>query len=102
MHSGRKGAGGQIAEASARSAAQEGAVAGAVVSVHPEGLWRHGLGPARQCAGADGTWGKLARRAVDEHARSRRRLDADHSRAWHRVSEGKILKTPAQRRKAHL
>ena len=39
-----------------------------------------GLGPARQRAGADGARRELPRRAVDEHARPRRRHDADAAR----------------------
>ena len=65
---------------SARRAAREGARAGPVVPVHPEGARRHGPRPARQRAGADGARRELSRRAVDEHAGPRRRDDADAAR----------------------
>ena len=85
-----------------RRPAQEGARAGPVVSVHPEGIWRHGAGPARQCAGADGAGRELSRRAVDEHPGPRRRDHADAARARHRASEGEIPQAAAERREAHL
>ena len=102
MHPRGKGIGLKAARRGARQAPGEGARARAVVPVRAEGIWRHGARPARQRAGADGAWRKHAGRAVDEHARPRRRLDDDHSRARHAVPEGEIPKAAAQRRKAHL
>ena len=86
----------------ARRAAHEGARAGPVVSVHPQGIWRHGPWSARQRAGADGARRELSRRAVDEHAGPGRRHDADAAGARHRVSEGEVPQAAAERRKAHL
>ena len=86
----------------ARRTAREGARAGPVVSVHPEGIRRHGAWPARQCAGADGAGREPSRRAVDEHAGSRRRDDADLAAARHRLSEREIPQAAAERREAHL
>src|ERR1700694_113768 len=70
--------------------------------VRAEGIWRHGIGPARQRAGADGARRKHAGRTVDEHPRPRRCLDDDNPRAWHALPEGKILKAAVERREAHL
>ena len=102
MHSGGKGTRHQAARRSAGPAAEEGPRAGPVVPVRAEGIWRHGPRPARQRAGADGARRKHARRALDEHAGARRRLDADDPRPRHRVPEGEIPQAAAQRRQAHL
>src|SRR5207248_3427670 len=96
------GTGRQAVRRGARQAARKGAHARVVVSVRAEGIWRHGTGPARQRAGTDGTRRKHARRTLDEYTGARRRLDDDDPDARHRLSEGKISKTPAQRRQAHL
>ena len=102
MHPGGKGTRHQAARRSARPAARQGPRARPVVPVGAEGIWRHGPGSARQRAGADGARRKHARRAVDEHAGPRRRLDDDDPRPRHGISEGKIPQTAAQRRQAHL
>ena len=102
MYPGGKGTRHQAARGSAGQTAQEGSRAGPVVPVRAEGIWRHGAGPARQRAGADGARRKHARRAVDEYAGARRCVDDDHSRAWHGISEGKIPQTAVERRQAHL
>ena len=102
MHPRGKGTRHQAARRSARPAADQGPRARPVVPVGAEGIWRHGPRPAGQRAGADGARREHARRAVDEHAGARRRLDDDDPRPRHGISEGKVPQAPAQRRQAHL
>jgi len=102
VHPGREGARPQAAERGARAAAQEGARPGPVVPVHPQGIWRHGPGPAGQRAGADGAGRERPGRAVDEHAGPGRRLDDDPAGVWQRVSEGEVSQADPQRRETRV
>ena len=88
MHSGelRRGAG---------RTPQEGEVAGAVVSLHPGGVRRHGSEAAGQRAGPDGTRRELPRSALPQHAGSRRRDHADAARERHRGPEGALPEAAA-------
>ncbi len=99
---GGEGTGLQAARRSAGKLREKARAQGLWCPFVPKEYGGMGLGPLANALVQMELGESIARRAVDEHARPRRRFDDDDPGAWHRISEGKIPQAAVERRQADL